>query len=339
MITDEIECLRLLQSKSTETSHLLLVRGILLCSKWEQNERVMVAGYDELLRLGKCQQLIDWMAEWGIVLGLIDFVINPVFGHLKSTAVQEKFCAVLALYCEKLGDEGVLQLNKSVHALMMALRYHPHELGVQKFGITALASVVRGDSNAESQTNQFLVVAMGGVDLVCAALSYFTPEGRATWNASHAKQGGGEEEISATDAPLPCPADCRSLQTAGVAALCVFSNNPSFHAQLLEAHAVSAVLNAVKLHGDFLALKIRSLVFMHNMCEKGEVNVVRKIWLETGLDLPVLLSEAPEEKDLDEGMKDELAAVRDNLASMLGAPLSASIDGEPTSSIALSSVD
>jgi len=254
---------------------------------------------------------VDWMAEWGLVLGLIDFAINPVFSHLKSAPVQEKFCAVLAMLCERLGDEGVLQLNKSVHALMMALRYHPRELGVQKFGITALASVVRGDSNAESQTNQFLVVAMGGIELVCAALSYFTIEGPKSYE--HCEQ----EVVSSS---RPTREECRALQTAGVAALCVFSNNSSFHQQMIETHAVEAVLEAVRHHGDYLALKVRSLVFMHNMCEKGEVDVVRKIWTSVGLSLAALLSEAPEEKEMEEGMRDELAAVRDSLANTLAAP-------------------
>jgi len=207
--------------------------------------------------------------------------------------------------------------------LMMALRYHPRELGVQKYGITALASVVRGDSNAESQTNQFLVVAMGGIELVCAALSYFTIEGPKSYEHC-------EEEIVLS--ARPTREECRALQTAGVAALCVFSNNSSFHKQMIETHAVEAVLEAVRHHGDSLALKVRSLVFMHNMCEKGEVDFVRKIWTSVGLSLSTLLSETPEEKEMEEGLREELAAVRASLANTLGPSSSPEEEGEPSSS-------
>jgi len=244
-----------------------------------------------------------------------------VLSHLKSPIVQEKFCAVLALLCDRLGDEGVLQLNKSVHALIMALRYHPRSLGVQTSGISALASVVRGDSNAESQTNQFLVVAMGGIELVCGALCYFTVDGPKFYEHS-------EPEVASVQPPSRD--ECRSLQTAGAAALCVFSNNSSFHKQMIEAHAVEAVLEAVRHHGEYLALKIRSLVFMHNMCEKGEVEVVRKIWCTVGLALPTLLSESLEEKEMEDGMRNELTAVRESLESSLGEPPLANMEPCPS---------
>lgn len=311
-IENEQQCLQLLTNNtSKETSHLLLVRAILLSSKWEANESVMVAGYNELLRLSVYQELIDWMAEWGLVLGLIEFVINPVFSHLKSSIVQAKFCAVLAMLCEKLGDEGVLQLNKSVHALIMALRYHPQDLGVQKFGISALANVVRGDSNAESQTNQFLVVAMGGIELVCAALAFFTTEGPKNYIQP-------DQEVP-PNVPVPALKESKALQTAGVGALCVFSNNPSFHKQIIEAQGVRAVLEGVRLYRDHLALKMRALVFMHNMCEKGDSEAVRKIWQDVGLRLPALLSEAAEEKDMEIEIREELAVLRNSLANTLSS--------------------
>lgn len=312
-IEDEGQCLELLSSNKTDSSQLLLVRGILLSPKWENNEAVMLAGYDEFLRLSADPGLIDWMAEWGLVLELIDVIINPVFGHLKSALVQEKFCAVLAMLCERLGDEGVLQLNKSIHSLIMALRYHQRSFGVQHYGLVALASVVKGDSNAESQTNQFLVAAKGGIELVCDAMCYYCVGGPRSYKVP--------TEETMTDAPSPAPSreDIQGLQTAGVAALCVFSNNISFHQQLIDAHAVECVLEAVRHHGDCLALKIRSLVFIFNMCQKGDdPEVIRSIWKGTGFPLTKLLAENLEERDLDQGMKEELQVVRESIATTLG---------------------
>jgi len=110
------------------------------------------------------------------------------------------------------------------------------------------------------------------------------------------------------------------LQTAGVSALCIFSNNDAFQKQLVDAHAVESVLEAVRHHGSSLALKIRALVFMLNLANKTEQEAVLRIWNASGLALPALLAEAAEEKELESGMRDELRAVRDRLAQLLSQP-------------------
>lgn len=194
-----------------------------------------LVGYDALLHLLKSPSMLTWLQEWSLIFQIIDVVLNPIYGLLDSVRVQGKFCEAISLLRDAIKEEGVLDTNKTIHPLLMAIRRHSLSLDVQRAGAEALWRVLAQDV-LEGATSRFLVSAMGGLGLISSAMEKYDVAGQ---EASTAEIKEEEEVKHMDDAEVA--AQCEKLQAAGVSIMCIFSDTSSFHDSLMSCSVVARV--------------------------------------------------------------------------------------------------